>query len=148
MPWMMLVAWPVRQALASDLTGSYSVPVQYSVQKLRAMARMMPTRQVQAARMSNPSFRGTRFVASLMMVGASAILSFSSGDFAFQAATTLVEYSRNSLAIGSLEVGLPDTAGGAALWCRNNMASYDSTPKASAKRVFLTRPRSNAWLTM
>src|SRR5262249_27400286 len=53
MPWMMLVACPVRQLLASDLTGSYSVPVQYSVHLLRAMARMMPTRHVQAGRMSS-----------------------------------------------------------------------------------------------
>src|SRR5262245_62080292 len=58
-PWMMLVAWPVRQLLASDLTGLYSVLVQYSVQKLSTTARIMPMRQVYAARMSRPSLSGT-----------------------------------------------------------------------------------------
>ncbi len=56
-PWMMLVAWPVPQALTRDLTGEYSVPVKYSVQRLRTSARMMPTRQAQAGRMSRVAAR-------------------------------------------------------------------------------------------
>jgi hypothetical protein len=36
-------------------TGSYSVPVKYSVMRLRQTQRMMPMKHVQAGRMSSPT---------------------------------------------------------------------------------------------
>ena len=50
---MMVVPWPVSVLRLMPLTGLNSVPVKYSVTRLRTMQRMMPMKQVQAGRMSS-----------------------------------------------------------------------------------------------